>query len=187
MRCGDREHDTHHDPTPAQDQDSVTVTQATAKKYHLKSIEDLQRVAGSLTIGGPSEFQQRQQGLLGLQSVYGLQFGNFEVLDESGPLSLEALRNGSVQAADIFTTDPDISTYHLVTLTDPKHLFTAGNIVPLGYRPGLSRTIEDTLNAVSAQLTTASLQEMNRQLSRTSIDKVATRWLTQVGLAGTAR
>lgn len=174
------------DPSPAQDQDSVTVTQATAKKYHLNSIEDLQRVAGNLTIGGPSEFQQRQQGLLGLQSLYRLQFGNFAVLDESGPLSLAALRNGSVQAADIFTTDPDIEKYHLVTLADPKHLFTAGNIVPLVYRPGLNRTIEDTLNAVSAKLTTASLLALNGQLSRSaSIDKVASQWLAQVGLART--
>jgi glycine betaine/choline ABC-type transport system substrate-binding protein len=177
-------------PSRAADQDSVTVTQATATKYHLVSIEDLSRVAGKLTIGGPSEFQQREQGLLGLQSVYGVTFGHFEVLDDSGPGSLNALRsggaNGGVDAADIFTTDPDIEKYHLVTLSDPKHLFTAGNIVPLVYRPGLNRTIEDTLNAISAKLTTASLQEMNGQLSRgASIDKVATRWLAQVGLAGT--
>src|SRR5262249_20170248 len=70
------------DPSPAQDQDSVTVTQAMAAEYHLSSIEDLRRVGG-LIIGGPSEFQQREQGLLGLHSVYGLNFAGFQVLDGS--------------------------------------------------------------------------------------------------------
>lgn len=174
------------DPSPAQDQDSVTVTQQTAKEYHLKSIADLKRVAGILKIGGPSEFQQRQQGLLGLQKVYGLTFKDFEVLDNSGQGSLSALLNGQVDVADIFTTDPDINTHHLVKLTDPKHLFTAGNIVPLvyqpgiNYKPGIERTITDTLNAVSAKLTTTSLEDMDKQVFADPgmIPKVAIRWLT---------
>jgi osmoprotectant transport system substrate-binding protein len=171
------------DPSPAQDRDSVTVTQATAAKYHLVSISDLRRVARDLTIGGPSEFQQREQGLLGLQSVYGLTFGHFEVLDDSGTESLTALRTGQVQAADIFTTDPAIKTYHLVRLTDPKHLFTTGNIVPLVYRPGVNRTIVDTLNAVSAKLTAASLQSMDDQVfaDPASIQVVASHWAAQTG------
>jgi glycine betaine/choline ABC-type transport system substrate-binding protein len=171
-------------PSPAQDRDSVTVTQATAAKYHLVSIEDLRRVAGDLTIGGPSEFQQREQGLLGLRTVYGVNFGHFEVLDDSGPESLAALLSGQVQAADIFTTDPVIKEYHLVVLTDPKHLFSTGNIVPLVYRPGVNRTITDTLNAVSARLTMASLQSIDDQAfpHPGSIPAIASQWLAQVGL-----
>ena len=40
----------------AQDKDSLTVTQATATKYHLTSISDLAAVAKDFVIGGPSEF-----------------------------------------------------------------------------------------------------------------------------------
>jgi glycine betaine/choline ABC-type transport system substrate-binding protein len=174
-------------PSPAQDQDSVTVTQATAAKYHLVSIADLKRVAKLLTIGGPSEFQQREQGLLGLQSVYGLTFGGFQVLDDSGTQSLNFLLGGPDRVADIFTTDPAIKRDHLVRLTDPKHVFTTGNIVPLVYQPGINRTIADTLNAVSAKLTTASLQSMDDQVfadtSPPCLQAVATQWLAQVGLA----
>jgi glycine betaine/choline ABC-type transport system substrate-binding protein len=171
--------------SPAQDEDSVTVTRATAAKYHLATIKDLRRVSTHLTIGGPSEFQQREQGLLGLRSVYGVTFGKFAVLDDSGDGTLAALLSGQVQVADIFTTDPAIKADHLVQLTDPKHLFTAGNIVPLVYQPGVNRTIVDTLNAISARLTMASLQSMDDQVfaRRNSIQAVARQWLAQAGLA----
>jgi len=75
----------------AQDKDSVTVTQATAKKYNLKSIADLKPVAKKLVIGGPPEFKTRAQGLVGLKKNYGLTFKSFVPLDESGPLTLAAL------------------------------------------------------------------------------------------------
>ena len=55
----------------AEDKDSVTVNQQTATKYNLKSIADLKPVAKDLTIGGPSEFKTRTQGLVGLEKKYG--------------------------------------------------------------------------------------------------------------------
>jgi osmoprotectant transport system substrate-binding protein len=172
--------------SPAQDQDSLAVTQATAAKYHLRSIADLRRIPGKdLTIGGPSEFQQREQGLPGLRSVYGLNFAGFQALDDSGSTTLGALLSGKVQVADVFTTDPDITKHGLVLLTDPKHLFTVGNVVPLVYRPGVNPTVEDTLNAVSARLTTDSLKKMDAQVFADpgSLPTVAGQWLAQVGLA----
>jgi osmoprotectant transport system substrate-binding protein len=176
-------------PAAAQDKDSVTVTRKTAAKYHLVSIADLRRVARHLTIGGPSEFQQREQGLVGLRTVYGVRFGHFQVLDDSGPLSLAALLSGQVQAADIFTTDPAVKKYHLVQLTDPQHLFTSGNIIPLVYLPGATRTIIETLNAVSARLTMSSLQTMDDQVDADpgSVKAVASQWLAQLDLAGRRR
>jgi glycine betaine/choline ABC-type transport system substrate-binding protein len=56
--------------------------------------------------------------------------------------------------------------------------------VPLVYRPGLSRVITDTLNAVSAKLTMASLQNMDDQVFARpgSIQAVASQWLAQAGL-----
>src|SRR5215470_16894637 len=76
---------------PAVDADSVTVTQATANKYHLKSIGDLAPVAKNLTFGGPSEFKTRIDGLKGLTRNYGVTFKGFDPLDESGPITLSAL------------------------------------------------------------------------------------------------
>jgi osmoprotectant transport system substrate-binding protein len=144
-------------------------------------------VAADLTFGGPAEFQEREQGQLGLESVYGVTIRNFDVLDDSGTATLDALLGHQVQVADIFTTDPDVAKYHLVELTDPRHLFSTGNIVPLVYRPGISSTTEGILNAISARLTMASLQAMDDEVfaDPASVNAVARKWLVSVGLAGT--
>ena len=52
--------------SPAEDKDTLTVTQETATKHNLKTIEDLKPVAGQLTIGAGPEWQERYQGLKGL-------------------------------------------------------------------------------------------------------------------------
>jgi osmoprotectant transport system substrate-binding protein len=146
---------------PAIDADSVTVTQATANKYHLKSIGDLAPVAKNFTFGGPPEFKTRVDGLNGLSKNYGVTFKSFDPLDESGPITLAALTSGKVQAADVFTTTPQIISDHLVTLADPKFNFAAQNVVPLVYKKAMSPTVITTLNAVSAKLTTQALLQMD--------------------------
>jgi osmoprotectant transport system substrate-binding protein len=146
---------------PAVDADSVTVTQATANKYHLKSIADLAPVAKNLTFGGPPEFKTRVDGLNGLTKTYGVTFKSFDPLDESGPITLSALTSGKVQAADVFTTTPQILSDHLVPLADPKFNFAAQNVVPLVYKKAMNPTIIATLNAVSAKLTTQALLQMD--------------------------
>ena len=148
-------------PAPAHDSDSITVTQATAAKYHLKSIEDLKPYAANMVLGGPPEFKTRVDGLAGLKATYGLTFKGFDPLDESGPITLSALHNGKVQAADVFTTTPQIITDKLVTLADPKFNFAAQNVIPLVYKPAMNSTIINTLNAVYAKLTTEALLQMD--------------------------
>src|ERR1019366_1182357 len=83
---------------------------------------------------------------------------------ESGPVTLAALTDGKVQAADVFTTTPQIITDHLVSLADPKANFAAQNVVPLVYKKGVSSTTVAPLNAISAQLTTAALLQMDKAI-----------------------
>ncbi len=172
------------DSAPAQDKDSITVTQATATKYHLTSIADLAPYAKDFVIGGPSEFQTRADGIPGLKNVYGLTFKSFSPLDESGPITISALQSGKVQAADLFTTTPQIITDHFVSLADPKNLFAAQNVTPLVYTKGVNSTIVSTLNAVSAALTTDALVQMNKALTidHASYTAVASGFLSQEGL-----
>jgi osmoprotectant transport system substrate-binding protein len=172
-------------PAPAADSDSVTVTQATATKYHLKSIADLAPYAKDMTFGGPPEFKTRVDGLNGLQKNYGLTFKAFDPLDESGPITLAALTGGKVQAADVFTTTPQIITDHLVPLADPKFNFAAQNVIPLVYKPAVNTTITTTLNAVSAKLTTEALLQMDNAVITQHADysTVAAGFLKAEGLS----
>jgi osmoprotectant transport system substrate-binding protein len=172
------------DAAPAQDSDSITVTQATATKYHLTSIADLKPYASQWTFGAPSEFKTRSDGLAGLKANYGLVFKSFDPLDESGPITLAALTSGRVQAADVFTTTPQIISDKLVSLADPKNNFAAQNVIPLVYKPALTSTISSTLNAISAKLTTAALLQLDVQVitDKDNYTTVAQNWLSSVGL-----
>jgi osmoprotectant transport system substrate-binding protein len=173
--------------SPAEDKDSVTVNAATAEKYDLtatSTLADLKDVAPKLVLGGSPEFQTRQQGLLGLDSVYGLKFKSFKALDAGGPLTQAALKKDTVQAADIFTTDPTITKEKFVVLQDPKNLFGFANVTPLVYKSGLSKEGVDVLNAVSAKLDTKALLDLDSQVQLESKDPldVAKAWLKSAGL-----
>jgi osmoprotectant transport system substrate-binding protein len=169
---------------PAIDADSVTVTQATANKYHLKSIGDLAPVAKNFTFGGPPEFKTRVDGLNGLSKNYGVTFKSFDPLDESGPITLAALTGGKVQAADVFTTTPAIVSDKLVSLADPKANFAAQNIIPLVYKPAATPTITDTLNEVDSHLTTAALVQMVNSVvtDKQNYSTVAAGFLQSIGM-----
>jgi osmoprotectant transport system substrate-binding protein len=171
-------------PAPAEDSDSITVTQATATKYHLKTIADLKPYASKWTFGAPPEFKTRPDGLAGLKANYDLVFKAFDPLDESGPITLAALTGGKVQAADVFTTTPQIISDHLVSLADPKFNFAAQNVIPLVYKPALTSTITSTLNALSAKLTTAALLQMDNAVitDKDNYSTVAAGFLKAVGI-----
>ena len=137
-----------------------------------------------LTIGASPEFQTRQQGLVGLKSVYGVEFKSFKALDAGGQLTLAALKKNTVQAADIFTTDPNITKEKFVVLQDPKNLFGFENVQPLVYKSGLSSAGVSALNAVSAKLDTKTLLDLDSQVQFENKDPldVAKAWLKSVGL-----
>ncbi|MEU9559307.1 ABC transporter substrate-binding protein [Streptomyces fumanus] len=175
------------DSSPAENKDSVSVNAATAKKYKLtesSTLADLKDIAPDLVIGGSPEFQTRQQGLKGLESVYGLKFKSFKALDAGGPLTQAALAKNTVQAADIFTTDPAIDKEGFVVLKDPENFFGFANVTPLVREDDLSEQAVAALNAVSAKLDTETLRDLDSQVQTDKKDPldVAKAWLQSEGL-----
>ena len=148
----------------AQDKDAVVVTKGTAAKLGLKSIADLQTYAKDLTLGGPPEWKTRPTGVPGLKKFYNLDFKDFRPLDAGGPLSVQALKNGQVDAVNLFTTDPSIADNGFVILDDPKNLFAAQNVVPLITKSKVTPTISASLNAISSKLDTATLGELVKEV-----------------------
>ena len=170
-------------PSPANDQDTVAVTDATAKKWNLKTIGDLAQHSAEVKFGGPSEFLSRAEGLPGLKANYGLDVApaNFvSISDGGGPATVRALVDGTVTAADIFSTSPAIPQNKLVVLEDPKNNFLAANVVPLVASQKMSDQLKTVLDAVSAKLTTEALIEMNTETSGNSgidPDEAAKKWI----------
>lgn len=170
----------------AENKDAVVVTAETAQRLGARSIADLSPVCGELVFGGPSQFQTRPDGLPGIAQTYGCTFREFRALDTGGPLTVTALQDGTVQAANLFTTDPTISDQGFVVLADPANNFAAQNIVPLITKAKATPEVTAALNAVSAKLTTAGLIELNRQLNapdKPNVATVAKQWLTTQGLS----
>jgi osmoprotectant transport system substrate-binding protein len=143
-------------------------------------------VASKLTLGGPPEFKTRTQGVPGLTKNYGVTFGNYKALDAGGPLTVNALKNGQVDAADLFTTDPSIAANNFVILQDPKSNFAAQNVLPLINKAKATTGVKAVLNGISAKLDTKSLGELMVKVVSNKQDptKVATDWLSSAGISG---
>jgi osmoprotectant transport system substrate-binding protein len=174
-------------PSPAADTDTVAVSESTARKWNLKSIADLARHSVEVKFGAPSEFLQRTEGMPGLKANYGLDVApaNFiAISDGGGPATVRALVDGTVTAADIFSTAPAIAQEHLVVLDDPKHNFLAANVVPLLASQKKSDLLKTVLDAVSAKLSTGDLIELNTAVSGNGgvdPDQAARKWVHDNG------
>lgn len=167
----------------AQDSNAIVVTRATAQRWGLRTISDLARHAGEVTIAAPPEFRGREQGLVGLRSVYGMTPRDFRPLGTTTAI-VSALRNGQAQAANIFSTDPSITVENLVVLRDDKQLFGADNVVPLVSRSAATPQVQAALDAVSRRLTTPVLAGMLKQVvvDRRPSPQVAREFLRTQGL-----
>jgi osmoprotectant transport system substrate-binding protein len=174
-------------PSPASDTDTVTVTSGTAGEWNLKTIADLAAHSPDVRFGAPSAFENRPSGLPGLRQKYGLTIspGNFVAInDGGGAVTVRALVEGRVTAANIFSTSPAMLQSHLVALEDPEHNFLAGNIVPLVNSQKKSDLLKDVLDAVSAKLTTSGLAGLNAAVSGNSgidPDQAARNWVRDNG------
>jgi osmoprotectant transport system substrate-binding protein len=151
------------EPTPFVDRDVLAVKPAFAKRYHVRSIPDLARVPRTVKISGAPEFRTRVEGFVGLKEVYGL--ANMRFVPHRIGTQYAALDDGSVDAADVFTTDGQLqSSTKYVVLKDPKNLFGFQNEAPLVRQKVLDMEgpeFATTLNAVSRKLTTKVMRAMN--------------------------
>jgi osmoprotectant transport system substrate-binding protein len=175
------------DAAPAESQNGIAVTAATAREHHLVTIGDLAPIANELSFGGPIECEQRPLCLPGLRSTYGLRFARFVPLDAGGPLTVAALESGQVDVALMFTTDGRIAADSLVLLKDDRRLQPAENVTPVVRRDALERfgpDLSESVDAVSAELTTRELRDMNAAVATGGAPAaVAAAWLRRHGIA----
>ncbi len=168
----------------ALDTNVFAVTKATAAKDHLTTISSLAPYASKLTLGGPPECPTFAGCEPGLKQVYGLNFAGFKSLDEAGPLSVAALKNGEVQVVELFSSDGNVVSNNFVALTDDKHLEGADYIVPVIRKSVDSAPVAAALAALDQKLTTDAISTLNLQVTadKQQPAAVAKAWLKSVGL-----
>ena len=149
------------DKTPFFDSDALAVKPEFATKNSLSSVADLKKLGSKLRLGAPPEFKTRFEGLIGLKKSYGVN-PTFKPLAIG--LQYKALDSGKIDVADVFTTDGQLQNGKYTVLKDPKFIFGFQNVAPIVSKKVLDAEgpeFADTLNAVSAKLTTEAMQKMN--------------------------
>jgi len=156
--------------SPAADGDVIAVAKDFATKNQLKTISDLKKVAGPLTLAGPSECETRETCLLGLRGTYGLNVTFLSTgTDAGGPITKKSLTDGQAQIARLFSSDPDTGkSGKYVVLEDDKRFQQAGNVVPAIRTAKLTPAIRTVLDKVSKALTTEKLTDLDQ---KTDVDK----------------
>jgi len=174
--------------SPAEDQNGFAVTRETASRFGLETLSDLAPVADQLTFGGPPECLRRPSCLPGLESTYGIEFGDrLLTLDAGGPRTVAALAQGTVDVALLFTSDGAIRLKDFVLLKDDLGLQPAENVTPVVRQDALERFpgLAGVVNAVSALLTTEDLRAMNAEVASGAAPRtIARAWLARNGLEG---
>jgi len=149
--------------TPFYDTDVIAVTNATAKKYGLKSVADLKKV-GPFKFGGFPECKTRTTCFLGVTNTYGVKNAQFVPL--AGISAYAALDAGRVLAADVFSTDPPLLKPSKYTvLDDPKHIGGFQNVAPIvksSVAKEGGRDFTRAVNDVSKLLTLDAIVAMNK-------------------------
>lgn len=162
----------------------LAVRQDTVEKYNLKKISDLKAVEKSLVFGPTMEFTDREDGYLGMQSLYGIKFDNVKPVD--GGLRYTAIDNNESDITDAFATDGLLKAYNLVTLEDDKNLFPPYHAAPIVRNDTLKKypELNEILNKLAGQIDDETMIELNYKVDELGEDPraVADNFLREKGL-----
>ena len=163
---------------------TMAVTKATAKKYNLSSIADLQKCSSNMKTGTTLEFLNRSDGLSGVCKTYGLNFKKSVGID--GSPRFTALANKEVDVIDAFATDGLLLKYKLVVLKDTKHFFPPYYAVPCIREDTLKKypELKGAINSLSPYLTDSVMMKLNYEVDEENKEPadVAKEFLQEKGL-----
>jgi osmoprotectant transport system substrate-binding protein len=171
--------------TPFENVDAIAATRYFAQRERLRTVADLRRLP-HFTLGARPEFETREQGLAGMQRVYGLTNARFRPLAIGAQYT--ALDEGDTDVANVFSTDGQLSTGDYKVLQDPKRLFGYQHVALVIDKDKLDRLGGDrfmqVINRVNQRLTTDQMIAMNRavDIDHADVAAVTARFLRQNGL-----
>ena len=176
---------TAYPPTPFTSSNEVGLTKEKAEELGVQKISDLEGKSQDLTLYGSPECRQRNDCLLGLQQVYGLEFKKFVPVDLA--LRHEVLLKGQADLSIIFTTDPQIKREGFVLLEDDKGMFPPYNSTLVVRDETVDEAGPDlpkVIDLVNEGLTAQVIQELNARvdLDKKTPEAVGGEYLRESGL-----
>jgi osmoprotectant transport system substrate-binding protein len=169
----------------AENKNTYIVKSDLARQHGLSKISDLAKL-GAVTLAGPPECGTRANCFVGFRDAYKLNV-TFSSVQEAGP-RLEQLRSGAVTVIPVDSVSPPTADSQYTVLQDDLGIVATENIVPAVNGKVLAERGDDfknTVNAVSAKLTTEQLRDLNKHVDADgdAVTDVAKEWLSHQGLA----
>lgn len=175
--------------SPANNTQALAVKREFSDEQGITTISQLAEVAAELIISAPADFPEREDGLLGLQRVYGAGFADIEVLPVAPGLKYQALLDDQAQVVLAFGTDGQIAGYDLVVLEDDLGLWPPYNVAPVVRQEVLDTypDVEARFNEVTLSLTDEVLSSLNWRVDGDDKEEpsdVAESYLSENGFIG---
>lgn len=173
------------EPSPMNNTQALAMTRAGAEQHGIRTISDMAAKASELVMAGPPEFQEREDGLPGIQAAYGnFQLKEYKSVDPG--LRYQALTEGQADVVVAFGTDGEIAAFDLVLLEDDEGLFPPYQVAPVVRKDVLDENpgVVEALNKLSPLLTDAVMQKLNYEVSGNQREPadVAREFLQEQGL-----
>ncbi|MGH3441497.1 MAG: ABC transporter substrate-binding protein [Nitriliruptorales bacterium] len=172
----------------AQDVDGLAVTRETAEEHGLEKISDLKDFEGTFKFGAGPECVERLSCLEGYRQIYGLTEDEFEFvsLDVAGPITVEALKSGEVDGANLFTTQGVVAANGFVMLEDDMQMQLPQNIVPVTTNEIVDAYGQEFVDFVDSITELFTEEELTALVARVEVDQedpedVARDWLVDNG------
>ncbi len=158
------------DYAQANDGQGLFISKRASDQYSITTISDLQANAENLRFASQGEFDQREDGIPGLEALYGpFNWKSSKVYDNG--LKYEVVDQDEADAAPAYTTEGRlVETDKFVLLEDDKGMWPPYNLAPVVRDEVLAEypDIAEILNGVSAVLDTETMTALN---ARVDIDK----------------
>ncbi|WP_270335744.1 glycine betaine ABC transporter substrate-binding protein [Streptococcus macedonicus] len=154
------------DYASANDSQGLVIRTETANLLNIKTISDLQAHASELRFASQGEFDEREDGLPGLEKTYGtFNWKSSKVYDNS--LKYSVLENDEADVTPAYTTEGQlVNTDEFTLLEDDKQFWPPYNLAPV-VRDNIlddNPDIKTILNNISAKLDTETVTELNAKV-----------------------
>ena len=153
------------DYAQANDGQGLFISRKASDEYGITTISQLQENASELRFASQGEFDEREDGLPGLEKVYGpFEWASSKVYDNG--LKYQVVESDEADVSPAYTTEGRLSeTDKFVLLEDDRHVWPPYNLAPVVrgdvYKENLE--IAEILKKVNETLDTAAITALNAQ------------------------
>jgi osmoprotectant transport system substrate-binding protein len=184
-------HITWLDQAPLNDGYALCMSKDASQKLGITTLSQLAPKVSQFTLATQSDGIPFFDSL---QSTYGFHTSNFKsVTKVAYAIGFAAVKSGSAQVTECYTTDGSVATQGLVFLTDDKHGFTEFHPAPIVRDSILQAdsSVATVLNAMAPLMTTEVNVSLQQQVTAKhtagepiaqAVQEVATSWLMSVHL-----